>query len=164
MTGTAQSRPGWDKLLDYARPGDTLVVTELSRMSRSLLHLLQVVEDLGRREVAIVSLRENIDTTTWASSAPQRPVGPSPGMSRWRSGTKSGLVAGAQGRERRLRQAGLQHHRHRQPPGICSPLTPRPWKRFQSPAERFPVDGRRQGGEGKGPCSGPARARPSRGE
>ncbi len=40
------------------------VVTELSRMTRSLKHLLQLVEDLEKFGVALVSLSENIDTST----------------------------------------------------------------------------------------------------
>ena len=40
MTGSRLDRPGWDQMMEYARPGDTLVVTELSRMTRSLLDLL----------------------------------------------------------------------------------------------------------------------------
>jgi len=64
ISGTTKERPGWDALLEYARAGDTLVIAELSRMSRSLLHLLQVVAELEEREIGIVSLRENIDTTT----------------------------------------------------------------------------------------------------
>jgi DNA invertase Pin-like site-specific DNA recombinase len=35
MTGSRMDRPGWDQLMDYVRPGDALVVTELSRMTRS---------------------------------------------------------------------------------------------------------------------------------
>lgn len=64
VTGTSRDRPGWDQLTEYIRPGDTIVVTELSRMTRSLLHLLEVVKELEGRGVSIVSLRENIDTTT----------------------------------------------------------------------------------------------------
>jgi len=64
ITGTSKTRPGWDALLAYARPGDTLVIAELSRMSRSLLHLLQVVQELEERDIGIVSLRESIDTTS----------------------------------------------------------------------------------------------------
>ena len=48
----------------YVRPGDTIVVTELSRMSRSLVHLLEVVKDCAAHEIELVSLREKIDTTT----------------------------------------------------------------------------------------------------
>jgi DNA invertase Pin-like site-specific DNA recombinase len=57
-------RPGWDRLIEYVRPADTLVVTELSRMARSLLNLLETVKLLEQRQVNLVSLRENIDTRT----------------------------------------------------------------------------------------------------
>jgi DNA invertase Pin-like site-specific DNA recombinase len=64
MTGSRMDRPGWHQLLDYIRPGDTLVVTELSRMTRSLLDMLETARVLEQRQVNLVSLRENIDTTT----------------------------------------------------------------------------------------------------
>lgn len=64
MTGSRMDRPGWDQLLEYLRPGDTLVVTELSRMTRSLLDLLETSKVLAERQVELVSLRENIDTTS----------------------------------------------------------------------------------------------------
>ena len=63
-SGIKQERQGWDALMEYIRPQDTLIVTELSRMSRSLLHLLQLVAELEKREIALVSLREHIDTST----------------------------------------------------------------------------------------------------
>lgn len=63
-SGIKESRAEWDKLLEYLRPGDTLVIVELSRMSRSLLHLLAVVQALEERGIGIVSLRESIDTST----------------------------------------------------------------------------------------------------
>lgn len=64
MTGTRMDRPAWDQVLEYVRPGDTIVVTELSRMTRSLLDLLDTVKVLEQRGVNLLSLRENIDTTT----------------------------------------------------------------------------------------------------
>lgn len=63
-SGVKSSRSGWDELLAYIRPGDTLVITELSRMSRSLMHLLEIVKVLEDRNVELKSLRENIDTST----------------------------------------------------------------------------------------------------
>ena len=63
-SGATSSRPGWQALLAYIRPGDTLVITELSRMSRSLVHLLQIVHALEKRGVELQSLREHIDTST----------------------------------------------------------------------------------------------------
>ena len=64
MTGSRMDRPGWDKMMEYLRSGDTLVVSELSRMTRSLLDLLQTGRILEQRQVNLVSLRENIDTTS----------------------------------------------------------------------------------------------------
>ena len=58
------NRPAWNEVLEYARAGDTLVVTELSRMTRSLLNLLEISKLLEQRQINLVSLRENIDTTT----------------------------------------------------------------------------------------------------
>jgi len=64
MTGSHMDRPGWDQFLEYARSGDTLVVSELSRMTRSLMDLLTTAKVLEQRQINLVSLRENIDTTT----------------------------------------------------------------------------------------------------
>jgi DNA invertase Pin-like site-specific DNA recombinase len=57
-------RPGWDQLMEYVRPSDVLVVTALSRMTLSLMHLRKTVQLLERKQVNLVSLRENIDTST----------------------------------------------------------------------------------------------------
>ena len=62
ITGVSRERKGWDELMNYIRPGDTLVITELSRMSRSLMHLLQIIKELEVKKVSLVSIRENIDT------------------------------------------------------------------------------------------------------
>lgn len=63
-SGAKISRSGWNDLLTYIRPGDILVITELSRMSRSLSHLLDIIETLEELNVELKSLRENIDTST----------------------------------------------------------------------------------------------------
>jgi len=64
ITGSHMDRLGWDQFLEYARPGDTLIVSELSRMTRSLMDLLTTAKVLEQRQINLVSLRENIDTTT----------------------------------------------------------------------------------------------------
>lgn len=64
MTGSRMKRPGWDELMGYIRRGDTIVITELSRMTRSLTHLLEIIRILEQRKIEISSLRENIDTNT----------------------------------------------------------------------------------------------------
>lgn len=64
VSGTTALRPGWDQLMAYVRPGDMVVITELSRMSRSLAYLLEVVRTFEAQGIELVSLREHIDTAT----------------------------------------------------------------------------------------------------
>jgi DNA invertase Pin-like site-specific DNA recombinase len=64
MTGTRRDRPELAALLDYARPGDTLVVTELSRLGRRLSDLIDLAETLAERGIELRSLKEAIDTRT----------------------------------------------------------------------------------------------------
>ncbi len=63
-SGKMTSRPALGDLLEQLRPGDTVVVWRLDRLGRSLRHLLETVADLEQRDVAFVSLTENIDTST----------------------------------------------------------------------------------------------------
>lgn len=67
--GIKESRPGWDKLIEYIRPGDSVIVTELSRMTRSLSHLLELVNEFESKKINLVSLREYIDSTSPAGRA-----------------------------------------------------------------------------------------------
>lgn len=64
VSGVSEYRQGWDNLMAYVRPGDTIVIAELSRMTRSLMHLLQLVKEFEEKHIDLVSLRENIDTST----------------------------------------------------------------------------------------------------
>ena len=63
-SGKLASRPELDKALARLRPGDTLVITRLSRAMRSLRQLLDLTADLGERGVGLVVLKQQIDTTT----------------------------------------------------------------------------------------------------
>lgn len=63
-SGAKASRPGLDEALQYLREGDTLVVSKLDRLGRSLKHLIEVVTELSERGIGFRSLQENIDTTT----------------------------------------------------------------------------------------------------
>ena len=56
--------PARQELLDYCRPGDVAVVWKLDRLGRSLRDLVDTVNLLRQRGVALRSLREAIDTTT----------------------------------------------------------------------------------------------------
>lgn len=53
------------KLLEYVRKGDIVVVTQLDRLSRSLIDLLKLADQLGQQGVELLSLNESFDTTTW---------------------------------------------------------------------------------------------------
>jgi len=64
MTGSRLDRPGRDQMMAHVRLGDTLVVTELSRMTRSLLDRLETAKALEPRKIDLMSLRESIDTTS----------------------------------------------------------------------------------------------------
>lgn len=63
-SGTATSRPEFDKMLGQLRLGDTLVVWRLDRLGRSMKHLLELADELERSEVGLRSLNEQLDTTT----------------------------------------------------------------------------------------------------
>jgi DNA invertase Pin-like site-specific DNA recombinase len=62
-SGKLDSRPQLAKLLERMLPGDTVVVWRLDRLGRSMKHLIQVVAELGEREVGFRALNEAIDTT-----------------------------------------------------------------------------------------------------
>jgi DNA invertase Pin-like site-specific DNA recombinase len=63
-SGKLATRPELDKALDYARPGDTLVVTRLSRAARSLKNLLELAVQLKESEIGLKVIKQDIDTTT----------------------------------------------------------------------------------------------------
>ncbi len=59
-----KERPQLADCLSNIRSGDTLVVWRLDRLGRSLKDLIEIVGELDRLGVGLVSLRENIDTTS----------------------------------------------------------------------------------------------------
>lgn len=63
-SGVSRSRPVLAKLLKALQAGDVLVVVRLDRLARSVSHLLDVIEDLERRDIHFRSLRDPIDTST----------------------------------------------------------------------------------------------------
>lgn len=48
ISGGKFDRPGFAELINQARPGDRLCVTRLDRLGRSLIELLETVEDLKK--------------------------------------------------------------------------------------------------------------------
>lgn len=63
VSGAKASRPELDKMLDHLREGDTLLVTRLDRLGRSMQHLVELVAQLKERGIAFRSLQEGIDTS-----------------------------------------------------------------------------------------------------
>jgi len=53
LTGANRDRPGLRQALAACRAGDTLVVTKLDRLARSLPDAREILEDLTRREVKL---------------------------------------------------------------------------------------------------------------
>jgi site-specific DNA recombinase len=66
FSGGNTDRPALQRLLADAKNGliDTIVVYRLDRLSRSLIDFLRIAEDLERWGVGLVSVTENINTTT----------------------------------------------------------------------------------------------------
>ena len=64
ISGKNMERPELQKLLDYAREGDTVLIHDLSRISRNLADLLALMKDFDQRGITLVSLHESIDTGT----------------------------------------------------------------------------------------------------
>jgi len=65
LSGSAKmDRPGLATLLDYARPGDTVVVTAIDRLGRSVAEVTRTIAELSDRRILLRALREGIDTAT----------------------------------------------------------------------------------------------------
>ena len=65
LSGSAKTaRPGLVALLDYARPGDSVVVAAIDRLGRSVAEVTRTIADLGERRITLHVLREGVDTAT----------------------------------------------------------------------------------------------------
>jgi len=64
ISGKNADRPQLKALLEYVREGDTVYVKDLSRLARNTKDLLDIVEYLTRKGVALRSLKESIDTSS----------------------------------------------------------------------------------------------------
>lgn len=59
-----KERPELEKMNSQLRLGDIVVVWKLDRLGRSLRHLINMVNDYKERGVQLISINDNIDTTT----------------------------------------------------------------------------------------------------
>lgn len=65
ISGAKKERPELDRMLDALREGDVIVITELSRLGRTVKGLIELVEKIHQVGADIKSLKETwLDTTS----------------------------------------------------------------------------------------------------
>ena len=68
-SGKNADRPELNRMMNFVRRGDTVIVESISRFARNTRDLLDLVEQLTAKQVEFVSRKEAIDTTTPSSNA-----------------------------------------------------------------------------------------------
>lgn len=63
-SGGDHRRPILAQAIASLKKGDTLVVVRIDRLARSVVHLLEVIDNLQKREISFRSLSDPIDTTS----------------------------------------------------------------------------------------------------
>ncbi|OLT24893.1 resolvase [Nocardiopsis sp. CNR-923] len=63
-SGATVERPGLADLLAYARPGDTVIVHTLDRLGRNMREVLNLVHDLGEKDIGVRSLADPLPINT----------------------------------------------------------------------------------------------------
>jgi DNA invertase Pin-like site-specific DNA recombinase len=70
VTGTRrEGRTELDLLMSFLHPGDTLVVTRVDRLARSIKDLQDIVYELTTRHITLKAIEQPIDTRTAAGKA-----------------------------------------------------------------------------------------------
>ena len=64
QVSSVAARAQLDAALDFVREGDVFTVTKLDRLARSVAHLLQIVQRLRSKRVALRILEIGLDTST----------------------------------------------------------------------------------------------------
>lgn len=64
VSGKNTDRPKFKKMMNYIREGDTIYIMDFSRLSRSTSDLLNIIDELKNKKITLVSLKENLDTST----------------------------------------------------------------------------------------------------
>jgi DNA invertase Pin-like site-specific DNA recombinase len=68
-SGSSRSRAQLNELLSYIRKGDTLVITRIDRLARSLRDLQNLVHDFQQKGITIKVTEQPINTSTAAGKA-----------------------------------------------------------------------------------------------
>lgn len=64
ISGKNTDRPQLKAMLDFVREGDTVYIHDFSRLARSTKDLLELVEQLQKKGVHLISNKEKLDTGT----------------------------------------------------------------------------------------------------
>ena len=65
VSGIKKERPELNKMLDQIRTGDVIIISDLTRLSRSVKDLFSLVEQIEGKGANIESIKESwVDTTT----------------------------------------------------------------------------------------------------
>lgn len=64
ISGATRERPQLQRLLSQLREGDVVVFWKLDRLGRSLIDLVHLVNEIQSKGAGLLSLQDNIDTTT----------------------------------------------------------------------------------------------------
>lgn len=64
VSGKDTNRPKLQEMLDFVRAGDEVYIHDFSRLARSTKDLLEIIEILNKKGVALKSNKENLDTST----------------------------------------------------------------------------------------------------
>ncbi|MDD5457359.1 MAG: recombinase family protein [Candidatus Margulisbacteria bacterium] len=62
VKGAKSGRPQFDSMLSMLNSEDQLVVTDLSRLGRSQLDLVNTLVTLKKKKIVLISLKEHVDT------------------------------------------------------------------------------------------------------
>ena len=63
-SGRTADRPEFQACMNYLREGDTLIVTRLDRLARSVVHLAQLAKRFQHEGIDLLVVDQNIDTST----------------------------------------------------------------------------------------------------
>lgn len=63
-SGKNMERPQLKEMLGFVRTGDVVIVESISRLARNTRDLLTIIDELNKKEVQFISLKENINTST----------------------------------------------------------------------------------------------------
>ena len=64
VSSKSAKRPKFDEMMNFLREDDELIVSEFSRLARSTTDLLNIVDSLTKKDVKVLSLKEQLDTST----------------------------------------------------------------------------------------------------